>query len=380
MNTTPQGRILYGYISHYEVSTGQYYVKYQGMPIGANTKGYRARLLSSTPFTDGGGMQSVPKSPIDTPCLLFNIGTEYAIIGFLSPKGVVTRNSPYPSIKTELGDTVTTHNTGSLFGFRAVGSWVAWVNEWANIVLHPIRKQLSAFFKNMMLTFYAGYISYAYDDEKAASLLTVQISKSLETAAIKPGTLQKDRVTFKVGQIKEDEHLAEMNVKQAFDSTKKPAYNLITKFGKQKDGTWLDIFSTSGATNPSTYALKADDKGKLQFENKVGAKTETSVALTIDPSQTNVVELKVNGDKATISIDKEGNVTIKTAEAAKIKLGGTGKEQALVTEAWVTQVFKNHIHPTTGPGAPTLPPNPDLTLPASKDNKMGHFTFTTQAE
>lgn len=57
---------------------------------------------------------------------------------------------------------------------------------------------------------------------------------------------------------------------------------------------------------------------------------------------------------------------------------GTGP-QALVTKAFLDMVFKNHIHPTAGPGAPTLPPI-DIPIPQVANSVGNTYTYKIQGE
>ena len=368
------GRVIFGSVSGYSTDSGQYFVKYTGM-TGDQTKGFPAQLISPTPFTDGGGMKAVPKVPVNTPCLLYNIGRYWVILGFLTPTGAVINDTHFETRPIAPGEQFTSHNSGSKHGFAANGSIMSWASNVMNMLLDPIAAQFTAFFKNMFVNWYAGFCSYIYDPDKKTSQFAIQIKKDVDLSSFTPGSIQKDRITMRMGAL-DDSHLMDIEAKQNFDTTNTSAYIADAKLGMQQDGTWLEIFSALNQKN--TQALKLNTSGQLQYENKVNADNTTSVMLTIDPSQSKVVELKVNSDKAIVTIDSTGNVTIKTTDAAKIKLGGTGNEQQLVTKSFLDMVFANHMHPTASPGPPS-PPIP-IPSPVVADGPTNIYTFTTIGE
>jgi len=87
-----------------------------------------------------------------------------------------------------------------------------------------------------------------------------------------------------------------------------------------------------------------------------------------DAADTGSVELTTSG----ITINAGTNPT------NKIKLGGSGGEQQLVTKSWVTNIFKNHMHPTAATGPPSIPiPIPAIVIP---DSSSSPFTNQTEAE
>ena len=112
-----------------------------------------------------------------------------------------------------------------------------------------------------------------------------------------------------------------------------------------------------------SYAIKAEKVETTLKSNAQGDFTFTS-----------------KGDhEVSLTILQSGDITIKTNNPeAKIKLGGTGNEQQLVTKAWLDQVFMNHMHPSAAMG----PPSPPLPIPAvvAADAKTNFFTFTTLGE
>jgi hypothetical protein len=373
-----EGHIIIGSIAKYDAASGKYYVKYANMSA-STAQGYPAQLLSPVPVSDGGGTKAVPANPIDTPCMIFKVGTQHYIVGFLTPKGITANDSPVPTRALEPGEQYQKHNTGTLFGVNKYGSFTIWVHQFMNFVLNPIKQQFTAMFKNMAINFYAGSIEYRFNSKKNTSTLSAFISKEFDKSSVDPTQMPRDVAMAKVGFVETDEHMVEAGIFQDFLPTYEPEYSAVAQVGKQEDGTFLNLKSSHGITGAAVeHVIKANIDGTLEatIKNKVDM---NAVKLTISTA-TPKVELDVADGKALVTIDNLGNVTVKTADGANIKLGGQDKEQALVTESWVTQVFKNHIHPTSSPGAPTLIPTPDLTLPTSSDNPKGHFTYTTKAE
>ena len=70
----------------------------------------------------------------------------------------------------------------------------------------------------------------------------------------------------------------------------------------------------------------------------------------------------------------EGNV-----DAGNIIIGGGAGPQPLATLSFITSIFANHIHPTAGPGAPTLPPIP-VVVPNSPDSPLNTYTEQIKGE
>jgi hypothetical protein len=94
------------------------------------------------------------------------------------------------------------------------------------------------------------------------------------------------------------------------------------------------------------------------------------------------IKLNTGDTKATkIQMTKEGKINIDPGTSKSpdaIMIGGSSIEQALVTKSWIDMMFNNHIHPTTGPGAPTLPPVPIPIVAMSSPTTP--LTFITKVE
>lgn len=376
-NLRNQGQVVIGQVVQYIPDTGQYFVRFPGM-AGDSQRGLPARLLSPTPFVDGGGLKSVPLDPIDSPVLLYNAGTVWVIIGFLTPMGAVLNDTHFVTRPTGPGESFMTHNTGSRLGFTNNGSILSWASIWMNQVLNPIKQQFTAYFKSMFINWYGGFVDYTYDDEKHTSTFTLQVKKDVDLAAITPGSVQKDRVTVTTGALDDGAHIAEIEVIQNFDVSKTSHFTSTLQLGKQDDGTWLNVHTTDIDDN-STFDLNSDTTGKSVIILQ-GMDQTQSIITTLDPTGGTPISIVVDQNKASLTVDSSGNITVFAAQGANIKIGGKGFEQPLVTKAFVEQVYAQHVHSNGNQGAPTGPPlSPPVVDPGTPSN-TGPYTSTTLAE
>lgn len=375
----PKG-VIRGSILRYNEDSGKYYVYYPGMN-GNIHEGIPAVILSPTPFEDGGGLKSVPKVPEGTPCLLFQDGNTFYILGFVSTGSAVTHESHQPVRPIEKGESFHYHGTSSRTGFNSNGSWMAWVSDWVNMVLNPITQQFTAYLKRIFINLYSGFIKFSYDMKKKAGLFTLQIKKEFDESAYDATKIPRDTFTVRIGQIDTNEHILDFKVQQNYHMDRIPDFEAIGKLGQNTDGTFLDLSTTKGLPgNQMVYTWKSNISGKSEF-NIQKTSSSTSLAGEIDPTAENVLNIRVNSDKAQLIVDKMGNVTIKTTPGSNIFLGGTKSEQKLVTENWITQVFTNHIHNNGNNGSPTTPPLPSpKTISLNLDSKTNHLTNTTRVE
>jgi len=66
-------------------------------------------------------------------------------------------------------------------------------------------------------------------------------------------------------------------------------------------------------------------------------------------------------------------------DSDNIIIGGGAGPQYLVTKSFIDSIFKNHIHPTAGPGAPTLPPI-EISVPQVADSAANTYTMQIKGE
>jgi hypothetical protein len=148
----------------------------------------------------------------------------------------------------------------------------------------------------------------------------------------------------------------------------------ITYTTKDDVGTFIMFIRKLLRADAPSYKLEI---GTLDT-NAMSRETITDGDTVITETKAGDTIRELTWPKGKITIDMAGDVII--ACDGIVYIGGKTNSQQLVTKSWVMQAFKSHVHPTTGPGAPTLAPMPDLTLDSSVDNANGHFTFTTKAE
>lgn len=375
-----------GYVDHYSDIDGHYYIRIP--EFGMYSPPIDAYLVSPTP---DGGLKGAPTIDADTEVIVTKIQSTYYILGFPQRKGPIVHNSYFPVRPTIAGETVMRDALGHQYGINKDGSFFAYVERFANFVLNPILRRLTMSLGNLRINFPAGSIEYAYDPQAKNSIFKTLIYKATNLAMTQPGANTPDYIKLRAGDLSadSDKHLAEIIINQDHTGTT-PAFTSTTKLGKQNDGTWLDIETSTGAANPVTYSVTMNNTGVTQFNSAQGNNT---ISLTADIN--NGIVAAINGKKAILNIDTTGNITVTTqakivlnaqsdvtlklATAGKLKLGGTGNEQPLVTKAWVDQVFENHMHPSASPGAPS-PPLPIPPPPVTQDAATNFYTYTTTAE
>ena len=372
------GTIIPGVVSSYDTSSGKYYVWPHGSSHNSK-KGFPAVLLSSTPFGDGAGMKGVPVQPQGTPCLLFQYGQLYYILGFTSMRGPVLHDSPMPVRPTLEGEMLQHHSSGANTGFNATGSWTAWVGDFVNMVLNPARQQFTMYAKNMFVNWYTGFMSYIYDLAKGTGLFKFQIQKELDLSARDRTSKMKDKVLLQVGALPDEDHMIDFKVSQNYDLTRTADFEITGKLGEQSDGTFLNLHMTKGGTVPTLqYELDANTNGKTKLSLASG--TTKTTDLVLEPGGDIPVSIVVNKDKCMITVGADGTVTLKTTDGANILLGGQGKEQQLVTKSFVEQVYMKHMHSNGNQGAPTGTPIAPTPMDIGVDSATGHYTTTTKAE
>ena len=383
-----------GYVDSYSTLDGHYFVRIPG--YGLYSPPIDAYLVSTTP---DGGMKGAPTLPKDTEVLMCDVAGTYYIIGFPQHKGPVLHNSYFPVRPVDAGDQITRDSAGHQYGINKDGSFFVYLTRFANFALNPILRRLTMALSNLRINLPAGSIEYKYDAQAKTSQIQALIYKTTNLALSMPGKNTPDYVKLRAGDLSADSdaHMVEVDINQ--DHTiRTPAFTSTLKLGKQTGGKWFDMETSAGAANPVTYNVTMDNTGVTQFNSAQGNNT---IALTADINKG--ISVTLNGNKATLTIDptgkisitnnsdiaittqgtttvnSKGNVTFKTPAGATIKLGGTGNEQRLVTKAFVNQVFKSHVHSNGNQGSPTGTPMIPIPDP-NTDSPNGPFTFTTMAE
>lgn len=123
--------------------------------------------------------------------------------------------------------------------------------------------------------------------------------------------------------------------------------------------------------------LVKNSQNSINLQEIYTKKDEFSLKIA-DSSKTYSIFIK-NG-KIRLDIDTQDtskDVYIEISDDGKIYIGGkNGYGQELVTKAWIENYFNTHTHPTTNPGAPTLPP---IAISVnSTDSAVSPLTYKTK--
>jgi hypothetical protein len=370
-------------VTSYNPKTGAYFIR-PGYSALDTEGGMEAYVLSPFPSKDGSGIKSAPIAPRDSTCLVLKDGNRHYILGFLQPKGIVVKGDTKPSRDIEPGAVLLTHNTPSVIGMSAIGTILHIADKWAQAALNPLTQQLTAWFRNIRINLYSGIMEYFYDLDKKSGTFRITATKSVDLSdlPIPPpdgsSPLPQDRFTLKAGQL-DDSHIIELFISQNFPSKgAEPLHGSTTQIGTKKDGTYFNHSSktTNNSGTTTNMLLSAKDDGT--FHSHYNSTNGSYVDTLVDTVNQETVKLDING-KAVVTIDVKGNVKIATVDGANILLGGTGKEQQLVTKSFIDKYYEKHTHSNGNQGAPTGPPM----VPVSDigiDSSTGPLTFTTKAE
>jgi hypothetical protein len=376
--------IFHSSVSSYDSETGQYYIRLSGSSFNT-LPGTPAYLLAPTPHGDGSGIKSAPVAPIDSQCLVFKNGNRHYILGFVSPHGVVVHGDVKPVRPIKEGEVFITHSTPSKMGITAQGTILHEAGKWASVAINPITQQLTSWFRNFRMNFFTAIVQYFADTNKKAATASIKLAKwIIPTGQPTPPpdgspTTIPDHLTLKAGVL-DDSHIIELNVNQNYVGST-PNYLSSTFIGVQKNGTFLEHDVSNKGSDGKTTDMYVRAKADGSITTHIGRSSNyvnTSMDTSDDSTKPGLL-LDVNG-KTQITISKSGDVTITTADKATIKLGGTGNEQALATQAFIEKIFKLHTHSNGNAGGATGPPLTPTIPAVTKDDKNNSYTFTTKAE
>lgn len=151
-------------------------------------------------------------------------------------------------------------------------------------------------------------------------------------------------------------------------------------------GKFTQLDESFSGTTDKTYKMQHIDDMENE-EYITFAKDKAAIKVT---TKKNTYLLQMNAGAINISIEDSadsGSIALTTSGITinagtnptnLIKIGGSGSEQELVTKSWVTNIFKNHMHPTAATGPPSMPiPIPAIGIP---DSSASPFTKQTKAE
>jgi hypothetical protein len=398
-------------IANYWPETGDFSVVPIDIAHEPNAQGFHARLLSPLPYDPkGGGITSVPTEPKDTGCWCIKIGArEYYIIGFFQLQSTAVYGSTHKNAKLEPGETYIGHNTGSHWRITKHGMFSFFTNMYAQVHMDPISQALLANFKNITINTYGGFVKWLHNLIKGTTTIFGEIHKNFDTSAVK-GTLPTEKIKFQAGTLKADTHILEVDTKQI--PTSQTEYNVVTnlKYGKQKTNKRIFEWTVKDKQEEKeiNYAITIDNAGIVHFSQtrdlkdnvksfdlalnaaagtavytQNDAAKKKTIKTTLDVTGEMMVDTQVtSGDNLVqLTINPDGDTTIRVKPpGGKLFLGGTGKEQQLVTKSFVEQVYKSHIHGNGNQGAPTTAPMTPPVIPLDLDSSSNHYTFTVKAE
>jgi hypothetical protein len=302
-------------------------------------------------------------------------------MGFLSPHGAVAHGDVKPVRDVEPGDTFITHFTPSKIGITAAGSILLIAAKWAQAAINPITQQFTAWFKNIRINFYTAIVEYFADTNKKSATARITLAKWINGVGLPIGPpdgslpTTPDHFTLRAGQL-DDDHIIELLISQK-DQGAGPQHTSTTKIGTQQDGTYFQ-HEAKTSTQGNTVELSVRGKDDGTFHTRLNNTNGNFVDTFADTSGDIAYTFDVNG-KTKITINQSGDVTVNTPDGATIKLGGTGKEQQLVTKSFVEKYYSKHVHSNGNSGAPTGTPMVPI-IDLEIDSATGPFTNTTKAE
>jgi hypothetical protein len=399
-----------------------------------------AIILSPTPTSEqGAGFFVDPKK--DTPIAVMRVGTvqhgtpvwheHYALGYFNQYDSTGSRAGVMENIKTAEGDVAWQGSGQSFIKQSKLGTISLLTNLWSRLDLQQVTQTLNGFFRNLVMRFRGGKISWLTDlsynsklhaeihdkyendlhndvtdgvspnyankviidggnlpagnlldietrqdrdgDNIADEFTKLSVGRPYEGALVeKTYTIDKGTQELKDNLIVDDE-TARTTIYTHGDNAASRSTTLDTKAGK------VDVVAYDNETVTHSSGRGLDDKPLIRSQAIDGDSNTVLQEVLIDGSQ--MYKIDINNGKAKLEIDVDGNVTI-TSATGTILSGGTGKEQRLVTASFVqggTAPYPMHTHLSSSPGAPTSPPmQPVILIPS--DSLTNVATFTTKAE
>jgi hypothetical protein len=389
--------IFYAQVLGMNKQKTMYYVRraINGMAAeGANRE--LAIPLSPVPTANGGGMMSAPTNYTNLFAVCMKEGQKVFLIGFTTLGAGATGNTPMKSPRVENGGTGITHSSGSGMRVHGDGSVSMFADQWSQWILEPTSQNGFAQFRHMTIKWWTGWLSFLGLEDTGK--LSLYLSKKINKAVL-PTSLDAppDDIKYEIGSLDTDGIVkwairCNANQTKQYDFTmngelanltEKKAIHYEQKQALAGIKATLDVdvngslkYTVAGPKVSTTFGLRSESSGGSGSgqAHVLVEGSENTAEVIVDVERENIVEVKINKDKCVISIDKEGNIIFKQAPNAKMYLGGKEAGQLLVTEAWVKQIFANHMHPTAAPGPPS-PPIPIPPIPAMAAAKTNFFTF-----
>ena len=381
----------------------KYYVERIGGQV--RTSGQAREIaypLSPVPTSGGSGMLAVPASFANLEAICFKDGMERIyLLGFID-NGAGKMNTPKP----ELGEVGIRNQSGGGVKVAADGSTSMVSDSWAQWILGSLSQSAFGQFRHMTMKWWTGWLTFVGLEDTGK--LSLYLAKKVNKAVFNPTQVAPDDYKLEIGTL-ENDAIVKWTVQCDATLLKKYNFTMLSELGnftKKKaihyEQQFADVVSPSkasfdvGIDGEATYTIKGS---KTTTTLSLGAEThsldasadgelsivgaENSVHVTINVAGPDLISISTNKSKSdkctTITVDASGNVKLKTPDLGKIYLGGSGKEQQLLTKSYHDNWAATHIHPVTSPGVPTGPPMlPLIALPL--DSSTAPFTYSTLAE
>jgi hypothetical protein len=382
--TSNAARFIKCRVLSYDANSSQFKVVPYEQPDADGVEGILAKLLSPLPFDPkGGGIHSIPANPEGTGCWCVAIGPrEYYIVGFFQYSSNQLNLNTQKNIELEPGETYIGHNTGTHMRFTKHGMFSVFTGIFSQFHVDPIAQTFLANFKNIAINTYGGWLKWIHKLADGTTYLKGEIHKRFDLSAIKV-MLPTEKIKFHFGTIPTEKHIAQIETLQ--EPTSKTEYNTSTllKYGKQSNTDKKIVqWSAEDKKEKIKYELNIDTNGKLIYSAD-RAQEKKNITMQLDVKNSGMVDIKISNDTkfVQLTIDDTGKTTVHVdPHDAKLYLGGTGKEQQIVTKAFLDQVYKSHIHGNGNQGAPTTSPMTPPIISLDLDSSTNHTTFTTKAE
>ena len=340
-----------------------------------------------------------------------------------------TRAGIMDNVKLKIGDTSWFGLAYTFIRQATNGTLTFFANLWTRIDMSQVTQTLSMFLRNLKIRMRGGKVSWLtdtdlntnlhvevhdkYEQEKFSDVTGVGNSSNYANKFIvDAGALEeKNILTIETRQDKNKDNVAEeftkfkigrptggalvektLNIAEGVQELKERklinadiAYDMTYTHGDNAASRTMAVDTKAGKTTVVEYdnetVTESSGRGNQELpliRSQAVDKDSNTVLQEVLIDGNQMYKIDVNDGKAKLEIDKAGNIKVTSANEI-IYLGGTGKEQQLVTMSFLQQHYPFHTHICASPGAPTSPVMQPLTfLPV--DSPTNIVTVTTKAE
>jgi len=416
----------------YNASTHTYRLRPSiGTPI-------EARFISPTPTSEqGAGFFVSPKS--DTQCVVLSTGKIHSgvtfwenhfILGYTTHLNTSSgQGGIMDNIQLEIGDASWFATAHTFIRQAASGVITFFANNWNQIRLHQVSQTFQGIFRHIDWRLRGGKVLWKTQPNEETNLhieVHDKYEPNIESDVAGNGAAVNyaNKVVVDAGILSAGNVL---DIETRQDTTGDNVANEFTKLriGRPDNGALVEktyttsegtqeillkslvdsnnaeiksyVHGENSASRVVTLDTKAGNEETVTFDNETVTES-TGRGLTNKPliksqaldKNSNVVlqevliddstmyKIDINNGKASINVDKDGNITLLSA-TGNIYHGGTGKEQNLLTKTFAIQNYAMHTHISASPGSPTtIPTQPLVFLPSDSSNNIS--TITTKAE